>query len=779
MVSFPSVRSSLHSYGKKLDSIENDLQIVARSLECLPTNRNQSPDADKCRRDLFLTDPRTHRERLKREKGSVIVGSCDWVPETPQYKSWSDSTGGVLWVCGGPGTGKTMLSIYLSERLERDAQARDTPSLVLYFFCDNRDNERNGAIQMLRGLLYHLVELRPGLIKHMLSAHKVQGKRLFDGDIDKIWDVFLQTIDDPDVPLVTCVMDGLDECDESSLTSLLLKIESLAPTDKLKVLVLSREHPKCIRESLVSRPQIKLDAALESVSDGLELYINTRVAELAESSPHYPQLLIERIRKSLITGSGGVFLWVSFMIQDLRGKEPSEVVDCLNDLPEGLYEIYERILNQIKPRHRNQVKALLTWVVFAEWPLSLEELVEALAVEETNGLNPSQIVRDYVRFCGHLLTVSETGRVVRFVHQSAKDYLVQARKPPNLSWTPVFDADTGHSTLATGCIACMHRRFKFSDVPWKDDYRGRLLSGSETGRLDESGALIPYAKNFWDFHFKASGHKAREVLEGHSSFFKGSELLYHQLHTEFRMDRPGLVFVDSENIVDRPAFHIACGLGLHAWAEYILENHKPALRLSRLANVAVSVRENRKWTPLNFAVCSGCYTTTKLLIRHGADVNFITSAGKSPLWMSVYMGLQSITDLLLSHGAKPYPLRGEWAIITKQRKCQSPLKPAVERGDKSLIKLLLEHGADPNARLYRRELDWTGKNTMERIYSENDGTLLEVAVRYHNLPMVEWLVRECGRDTKGSIDDGETLKARSSPTGWAGMANFLRRHAGK
>jgi hypothetical protein len=65
-----------------------------------------------------LTDPREDRKSLIDTKGERVSGTCKWIKSNATYLSWLRSRSQLLWLSGGPGKGKTMLSIFLAEELE-------------------------------------------------------------------------------------------------------------------------------------------------------------------------------------------------------------------------------------------------------------------------------------------------------------------------------------------------------------------------------------------------------------------------------------------------------------------------------------------------------------------------------------------------------------------------------------------------------------------------------------------------------------------------------------
>ena len=125
----------------------------------------------------------------------------------------------------------------------------------------------------------------------------------------------------------------------------------------------------------------------------------------------------------------GTFLWVGFVIEDLRNKTLIEVEESLNGLPLGLDGMYERMLLQIRKERRDIAALILRWVAMAVRPLTLTELSAATGIRPVTNLSINEVIRHHVGFCGYLLRV--TSNDVGLVHQSAKDYLL--RKDPDLN----------------------------------------------------------------------------------------------------------------------------------------------------------------------------------------------------------------------------------------------------------------------------------------------------------------------------------------------------------
>ncbi|KAL2796248.1 hypothetical protein BJX66DRAFT_336262 [Aspergillus keveii] len=190
---------------------------------------NAGPSSEKkCLQALFATDPADDRAKHISFKGNPVRSIFTWITDGKAYKTWVDRGTGsrLLWISGGPGMGKTMLAIFLSEELK---QIADDNGLVLYYFCEGRDPKRNCTINILRGLIYTLVQQRPALIKHLLPDYEVRSDALFETEaIEPLWRILINMIRDPTTGPVYCIIDGIDECASTSLTHLEHILKKLA-----------------------------------------------------------------------------------------------------------------------------------------------------------------------------------------------------------------------------------------------------------------------------------------------------------------------------------------------------------------------------------------------------------------------------------------------------------------------------------------------------------------------------------------------------------------------
>ena len=322
-----------------------------------------APDdqAHSCLRALFQalqTDPRLDRNSLIHRKETRVEHTCIWITSNQDYKSWLHSHPQLLRLSGGPGKGKTMMSIFLAEELERFTD--DMPDAVsLEFFCDNKNNKRNTADSVIQGLVFQLLHKRPELSNHILPTFAIQQASLFtDSSFSSLWSIFEKMTCDPMLRTIYCVLDGLDECDEASLEILLKHFKALfsknssdAPSCRLNLIAVSRDLPHIIPELLSTFPRIRLDQDADiEVNQDITRFIDAKLDYLF-SVKEYPQSTCVRVRNIFRERAQGTFLWIGIAAKMLEGYNAIEFETALERLPPGLDELYTRILLGIRVHH--------------------------------------------------------------------------------------------------------------------------------------------------------------------------------------------------------------------------------------------------------------------------------------------------------------------------------------------------------------------------------------------------------------------------------------------
>ncbi|RKK66726.1 hypothetical protein BFJ69_g15146 [Fusarium oxysporum] len=547
-----------------------------------------------CRRDLFLTDPTEDKNALKRKKGNRAAGTCEWILGTEELVAWLDTGQGltpespatdILWLYGNPGTGKSIMSIFLAEELSNRFSATDGKTLS-YFFCDSNFDKRKTATSVIRGLLWQLVQQHPPLLEYVLPKYAERGPELFKS-FDALWAMFMDIAADRTSGRKYCIIDALDECDRESQDILLRELwQSFSPSNSsnrvsnIRILITSRPYPE-IAEYLEEFANRNLISFRESQRD-IERFIDEKVANLRKRK-HYSNQVTNQVTTALKDKAEGTFLWVGLACEELDVVASKDAANYLQALPKGLHLLYNRLLDTaLKPEgERDTIRCILSFVVASLRPLSLSELSVACQLhEEEDEETRIQFTRDEVASC-RLMVIIQDDKVL-LLHQSVKDFLVG---PGADRFINVLEA---HASFAHRCVDQLIRWFKQEpDMAPDDSFRS-------------------YSAQFWANH----AHMA------HSKFtIKTSEATFFKIHSECREH---WLAIYRSRFNDRIAyqfsiFHVAGHWGIHGLVEFALE-------------------------PQNYRASTPDYV----------DTNYVDSDGVSPLEEAARSGYKEVITSLLS-----------------------------------------------------------------------------------------------------------------------------------
>jgi hypothetical protein len=216
-----------------------------------------------------------------------------------------------------------MMSVFLTEALERRAARIDSAELA-FFFCSAEDEKRNTAVAVLRGLVHQIIAKRPQLVKHALPYFETPERtQQTVSSLETLWIIFSKLIADAELGTMFCVLDGLDECDESTLGGLLPRIVSMLTGDArssasgtLKLAIVSRDLP-----GLQGCTRIRLDPDNdEQVASDIELFVAARVQQLSRIEGFHGDFR-SSVQTALLERAEGTFLWVGFAIHELSSKK--------------------------------------------------------------------------------------------------------------------------------------------------------------------------------------------------------------------------------------------------------------------------------------------------------------------------------------------------------------------------------------------------------------------------------------------------------------------------
>ena len=610
---------------------------------------------------LLLTRPDVDRSSLIALKGRRVEGTCDWIVRHPHYRRWLEGDEApLLRISGGPGKGKTMLAIFLTEELQPIVDS--TGNVLLYYFCTNRDKRRNSTITILRGVLYQWLSLQPNLAAHLHNYFDGSEKTKYTiSSFESLWELFLIFLNQMGPCKIVCVLDGLDECEEESLKQLLDTLDNhFLESDKrpkalLKVILLSRPQPESIETKLHRFPRIALEDSNAEVGQDVEKYIFAKVAELASEQNLSEDKLLQ-IRQTMMKSADGTFLWVGFVADELKGRSWRKINDILHGVPKSLGGIYRRLLLQIQ--NKDKLVPILQWIVLAARPLTVHELAMVVEIQGSASPMSAEIVRDRLAACGLMVKIDDD--VVNLVHESAREFFRSDQvKSENIE---VFYMDSStHRTLLRTCLDIIEKNYK---------------SLGSINDATHHNDLLTYASLYWPDHFRYMFNSAEARSELSRQFFRPE--------SPVREDWWRFYWEREQYGGAPPTFtllHLAAFFGHLGWAKILLKRHSgDDLSFHR----PVSLGDSHGRTPLFWAAARGHREVVELLLDHGARINTRDRSKLSALHIAVTGVHKDVVSLLLDRSAR---------MEGKDSYGDTPLTRAIQIGSKDIVKLLLEHGA--------------------------------------------------------------------------------------
>jgi ankyrin repeat protein len=339
------------------------------------------------------------------------------------------------------------------------------------------------------------------------------------------------------------------------------------------------------------------------------------------------------------------------------------VLASLSALSQGLQTLeraYEDAISRLKsqlPGDAALAVQVLTWIVYAERPLTTTELCHALAIEvDKASLDFDNLldIEDIVSVCAGLVTIDEDSDIVRLVHYTTQEYFESIRT----DWNP-----TGRSDITRTCLTYLSF----------DTFRRGTCSDSTelTRRLNEN-PLLDYASRCWG---KSAITAQDDIFDLACSVLLNNNIVSCILqvltHARHETLYPGQSL--------GTGLHVLAELGLRDMAERMLTTFDSD------AKSWILEKDFDGRTSLYVAVEHGYESMVKLLLDKGADPNAYGGDFSYPINEAVYSKNERIVQLLIDNGA---------LVNRGARDPDNTLKLAFQEGSEKMVKLLLNAGAD-------------------------------------------------------------------------------------
>ncbi|PPJ56177.1 hypothetical protein CBER1_09081 [Cercospora berteroae] len=627
---------------------------------------------------------------------------CEWISQHAKYLEWNRN-GGLLWIKGRPGTGKSTLMEYLRKATPPDAGGDGGgETLVISFFFHRRGHElQKTPLGLFRSLLHQILRRDQDILSHLVNNTSFEARCRAEGEPGKgkRWD---WTVPDLQTLFFDCVIRA------TKASTLRLYIDALDESGE-KVARMLMEY----LEQLHKRAGLRFEICVScrpwpDVVHGWRYCIDV----VEENAQDIRQLLRERLRKWLASSveiedeiasrAAGVFQWAVIVVErvlSLRKADTATILANIRDAPGNLDDIYHEMISNLIRQERKAALRLFRWIAFAKRPLSLTEIRHAAAIEANSGSRSSKIWTTSTHWCDNdeqmrekltrlssgLIRIVETNgsTTVHFDHESVQDYVLSR----GISF--LEETTSGNSAMD------IHGRSEWilSSVCF------RYLACPDIFRTSHEKPIleVPFATYSTDYCWIHASHAERQGHSIEPILMIGQ---WPEMKIAYVDHMPGpFTYLKFYSVLGMPhwdpstggagtALHFAAYHGLSSIIKHVIPRLSKETRITgpseKSADASGSHPLLRGRTPLWYAASRGHVSIVQLLLRaRPTEVNTKDDAGVSPIWTAAQQGRYEVVSLLSK--------KKKVNVESKDKNGQTPLAIGASYGREDIVQLLLEN----------------------------------------------------------------------------------------
>ncbi|KAI1775620.1 hypothetical protein F4818DRAFT_414390 [Hypoxylon cercidicola] len=412
---------------------------------------------------------------------SWIFGAPDDINNRGNFLKWLRESGGVFWITGKPGSGKSTLMKYLAdhEKTRDSVQNWAGPGKVViasHFFWSSGSSMQTSVQGLFRSLLFDVFRQCPELISQACPSRwgvtDLSYAATQDWQFNELLECF-QAIKTKGTSSVRfCFfIDGLDEF-SGDYIEIVQTLADITNSSRIKLCVSSRPLNE-FRDQFGVNMSCVLFVHKLTWNDILE-YTRSRLQDHPRWSVlgldvQASQLFLQKIADM----AQGVFLWVALVTQSLRnGLTNDDTIEDLHArlecLPKTLEAFYKQMLDSVDPiYHRKSADLLqmqtarnytMPWAIalihereHANPDYAITMPRETLTNADVKSLR-EQTSRRLNAKCRGILEIK--GHKVEFIHRTAWDYL---RTPAMVGHLQARSGKQFNAALSLlrACVGCL------------------------------------------------------------------------------------------------------------------------------------------------------------------------------------------------------------------------------------------------------------------------------------------------------------------------------------
>lgn len=379
------------------------------------------------------------------------------------------------------------------------------------------------------------------------------------------------------------------------------------------------------------------------------------------------------------------FRWVVCQLDALREcRTTGQIKKALCQLPTTLDDTYIRILENIDKRSRHFVQDVLNLIAFSKRPLTLREIVEAIAFDaDRRCFSEDEKFRDpleVLEICSSLISLPDTQKStemtdseqkelnnndfeqeVRFAHFSVKEFLIDDRLSGNQFHISNQEANR---LIAERCLIYLLSNLKSIDP--------------QTQNLLQKFPFLRYSARYWYDHVLVDEIQ-KELKDLIIQLFHPNEGCIFS--NWLRIWDPDSEQEMSDKLTRPGQLYYSSMLGLIDVVQLLLDK-----------GAEVNAEGGEYGNALQAASRNGHEAVVRLLLDKGAEVNALGGFFDTALRAALLGSHQAVIRLLLGEGA-----RAGFLLLLGKVAGPMALRRVAERGYKDLGELLLAKGARVSA----------------------------------------------------------------------------------
>jgi hypothetical protein len=304
-----------------------------------------------------------------------------------------------------------------------------------------------------------------------------------------------------------------------------------------------------------------------------------------------------------------------------------------SDHQEAYQSTFDRIFQQGSGRSELALTTL-TWICNVKWPLTMNELQHAIAIEgEVEQIGPEDLEssKTILSACLSLVVMSKSDQTVNLIHSTARSFILGNQMR--------MDREP-HLTISQACLTYM-------SVP--EMAKGPCNSVQELERRLSLLPFLRYSTRYYGYHVKELEPVCLTQL---ASFLKNEQLrgsswqvLHFVVGTDHELANEIFASIPSGASV----LHVAAYWGFSNLLALLAENE--SVPSKEVVQFYIDGHDSHGWTPLHWAASMGHINLAKDLLNSGAEIDSADSARWTPLFWAVFKGHDELVTELLQRGA--------------------------------------------------------------------------------------------------------------------------------